>query len=134
MSKLFTGVTAIVATLALSTTTAAARPAPTTVSCGQTVTQSVTVANDLTGCTGDGLIAGRAGITIDLNGHTLSGSASTECSDPSGQDVHFGVAITGYDHVTVAGGTIRGFDFGLRADGSQAARLHDLTLTENRFD
>src|SRR3954454_5328951 len=123
MSKLFTGVAAIVATIALSTTAAAARPALTTVSCGQTLTESVTLANDLTGCTGDGLIAGRAGITIDLNGHTLGGSASTECSDPSGEDVQFGVAITGHDHVTVADGTIRGFDFGRRADGARGSHL-----------
>jgi large repetitive protein len=105
-----------------------------TVTCGQTLTSSIRLANDLSACTGDGLVAGADGITIDLNGHTLSGSASTECSDPSGQDVHFGVAVTGHDHVTVANGTIRGFDFGLRADGARGAHLHDLTLTENRFD
>jgi hypothetical protein len=30
---------------------------------------------DLADCTGDGLIVGKAGITIDLNGHTISSPA-----------------------------------------------------------
>ena len=44
-----------------------------TVSCGQTLTQSILLTNDLTNCPDDGLVVGAAGITVDLNGFGIDG-------------------------------------------------------------
>jgi hypothetical protein len=41
--------------------------------CGQTVTTSAILAHDLT-CAGPGIIVGASGITIDLEGHAISGN------------------------------------------------------------
>src|SRR5262249_12531130 len=69
--------TAAAAAAALAVATAAA-PAvgatgTTAVHCGQTLTSSVRLANDLSGCPDEGLIIGADNITIDLNGHTVAG-------------------------------------------------------------
>ena len=49
------------------------------VTCGRVVTRNLTLQTDLgsvgIGCTGDGLVVGKAGITIDLNGHNILGQA-----------------------------------------------------------
>src|SRR5205823_2852860 len=52
--------------------------ATTAVTCGQTITVSIVVGNDLT-CDSSvliGLDVGHASITINLNGHTLAGSGN----------------------------------------------------------
>ncbi len=41
--------------------------------CGQTLSSNTTVANDLTNCA-DGIKIGAAGITVNLNGHTIDGA------------------------------------------------------------
>jgi hypothetical protein len=53
--------------LAVVTASASATPA-TKVMCGQTLTRSVKLANDLRDCPGDGLVIGAPRITVDLNG------------------------------------------------------------------
>ena len=53
--------------LAVGTASASATPAS-NVTCGQTLTRSVRLANDLRNCPGDGLVIGARGITVDLNG------------------------------------------------------------------
>lgn len=89
------------------TWTVGAPPVPATVSCGQTITQSTLVQNDLTGCGGDGLIIGAAGITLDLGGHLLEGS---------GQGA--GVRNSGFDSVAIVNGSVTDFDYGvLLGDG-----------------
>src|SRR5262245_57242965 len=45
--------------------------------CGQTVTTSVTLTADMH-CAGKGLAIGKDGITVNLNGHTLTGSGIQE--------------------------------------------------------
>ena len=45
------------------------------VSCGQTITASIVVSNDLDDCPGYGLIVGANGITLDLGGHTIDGDS-----------------------------------------------------------
>jgi hypothetical protein len=50
-----------------------ASPSSGRVHCGQVVKRSIELRHDVTGCKYDGLVAGRSGITIDLNGHTVAG-------------------------------------------------------------
>jgi parallel beta-helix repeat protein len=78
--------------------------------CGDTVTTSVTLTADITGCGGYGLNAGANRITINLNGHTISGSSAT-------RDGLFDPSFTG---VVFENGTITGFVRGVEIDGGSA--------------
>ncbi|WP_310964324.1 right-handed parallel beta-helix repeat-containing protein [Nocardioides terrisoli] len=95
----------------------------TTLSCGSVVTESVTLTNDLTGCTGDGLDIGADGITIDLNGHTISGTGSGLA----------GVSSGGHSGVTIANGTVRGFIAGVTLQGGSDGTVRSVTATGNQF-
>ena len=84
--------------------------------CGTTVIDDVKLSQDLV-CSGDGLIVGANGIRIDLNGFSIQGSGTGT-----------GVAVSGYDDVTIAGGAIRQFAVGIRVatsteSGHQADRI-----------
>ena len=73
-----------------------------TVFCGQKITQSIIVNNNLGDCLGHGLIVGADNITIDLNGKTIDGKS-------------IGAAIlnNGFDSVTIKNGRLTDFDFGV---------------------
>ena len=129
------GTRAALSALAIAAGTAAAlaaAPAPSaepgdgsqartrTVTCGQTLTESTILENDLTNCPGDGLVAGADGITIDLNGHTVDGQTLL-----TGK----GIAISGFDRVTVENGTITGFDVGVSiVFGADRTQVRDLRI------
>jgi hypothetical protein len=93
--------------------------------CGQTITQSVTLTANQA-CTGQGLIVGADGITINLAGFTLSGDG--------GFDEH-GVDLNGHTKVTIANGTIRGFFDGVVSTvfpaPPQAVKLSRLVVRDN---
>ena len=79
------------------TGSAAANSPPSTVKCGDTLTRSVKLTADLTDCPADGLVIGAAGITVDLNGHTIDGTVTqtTDCDvAPSGPRRHRTPAAT----------------------------------------
>jgi hypothetical protein len=110
-----------------------------TVSCGQTLTHSVKLANNLTNCPGDGLVIGADNINVDLNGHTIDGvvSKTFDCDvgpqGPSGEGIKNEV---GHDGLTVEGGTVQqfvdGFDAFSQTDPMTDSRLRHLTLRDNR--
>jgi len=81
---------------------APAPPAPAVLQCGQVLTQSVRLTNDLTECLGDGLLIGAPHIIVDLDGHTIDGTG-----------LGTGVRNEGYGSVEVRNGTIRDFDRGV---------------------
>ena len=87
--------------------------------CGVTITGNLKLRYDLA-CPGDGLIAGADGITIDLNGHTISGS-----------DTGAGIAVTGRRSLTIRGGAIRNFAAGLRVADSTDLAVKDVEFAEN---
>jgi parallel beta-helix repeat protein len=88
----------VVMTALIAVTPGAAEPAP-VLGCGSVVTTSVTLTADITGCTGDGLVVGRDGITIDLGVHRISGSDPWDLAAPG----TVGVRIGSHDRVTVKG-------------------------------
>ncbi|HEX3542546.1 MAG TPA: hypothetical protein VHT75_19110, partial [Acidimicrobiales bacterium] len=55
---------------------APAAQAASTVVCGQTITASVTLTADLGPCLGDGLVVTASNVTLNLNGHTITGGGS----------------------------------------------------------
>jgi large repetitive protein len=123
---------------ALPASTASAKDGLTTVHCGQTLTHSVKLANDLTDCPGDGLVIGADGITVDLNGHMIDGTVTqTGCDFPAAPRAGID-NLAGHDGVTITGGTIQQFDSGVAAGGFTTgmsdSRVHDLTVRDNRGD
>jgi hypothetical protein len=92
------------------------------IACGTKVVTTVKLHHDLVGCAGDGLVVGAPGITIDLNGHTISGTNA-----PGSE----GIADDGYGHVVVEHGQIRTFfvnGVGLRH--APASLVRDLTIRD----
>jgi hypothetical protein len=110
--------------LAVAAPAAHAKPAPlTTVSCGQVITTSIRVANDLSGCQ-TGLVVGASNITIDLNGHTIAGAGDT----PFGAGV---LNDQGYDRVTMRNGTVRDFTYGIYGEGASLNVVDRITALDN---
>ena len=114
---------ALTAALAVSAGPASAS-ASTTVHCGETLTHSVKLANDLTNCPGDGLVIGASRITVDLAGHTIDGDAVI-----GGDDT--GVRLDGRQHVTVRGGTIEEFDHAVHLTGARHNHITHLEATRS---
>ena len=74
--------------------------------CGATILADLRLDYDLA-CPGNGFIVGADGITIDLNGHTISGSGTGA-----------GVNVTGRTNISIVGGTIRNFLAGVLTHNS----------------
>jgi parallel beta-helix repeat protein len=112
--------------VAAQTTTAGAAEAAAALTCGTTITASVTLHADLIGCPGAGLVVAADGITVDLHGHVIAGNGG-------GQSDTFdvGVAVQGYRGVTITGGTVRGFDAGVVLAGSSGDRVTHLDVSDN---
>jgi Right handed beta helix region len=100
--------------------------ATTTVHCGDTITVSIVVGNDLN-CPnppgGNGLNVEHASIIINLNGHTLAGNTG-------------GVGVKnagGFSGVTIENGTVSGWSQGVYTNGS-ANKLTALRASANLSD
>ncbi len=92
--------------------TVSSPPASASVTCGQVLTQSTLVANDLLECSGNGLVVGADGITIDLNGRLLDGIG-----------LGVGVLNPGFDGVTIVNGSVQEFDFGVQLGAGTANNI-----------
>ena len=96
-------------------------PASAIVGCGASITTDITLTHDLT-CSGTGLVIGADGITVDLDGFTLTNIPIVAASN--------GVDNTGgFDGVTIENGAIIGFEQGIRAVGANELTLKDLTFS-----
>jgi len=92
-------------------------------SCGQTITQSTVLDNDLSGCANNGIVIGANNITLDLNGRTVSGTAG---SGDGG-----GVVLVGRTGVTVRNGTVTNFDVGVVIEGGSANTVQGVNALNN---
>lgn len=88
--------------------------------CGQTVTASVVLTADLTGCSARGLVIGANNVSINLNGHTISGSGVLQ-----------GVYDAGFGSATVTNGTITGFVRGVEFDSGTGNAATNLRIHDN---
>jgi parallel beta-helix repeat protein len=79
--------------------------------------------NDLAGCANNGIVVGADNITVDLNGHTVAGTAN---SGDGG-----GVVLVGRSGVTVRNGTVRNFDVGVVIEGGSANTVQGVNAVDN---
>ncbi|MBA3750867.1 MAG: right-handed parallel beta-helix repeat-containing protein [Nitrosopumilus sp.] len=108
-----------------SDTLSLAAPVSTSLSCGQVIKESVKLSANLD-CKTDGLIVGSDGITIDLNGFTISG--------PGVKSSKVGLMLANNDDVQVTGtGTIKGFQAGVLNTGGSDNKISKVAFTENEI-
>lgn len=88
--------------------------------CGTTILANLTLDHDLT-CSGNGLIVGADGITINLNGHTITGPGSG-----------VGINVPNRTGVLIVGGTVRNFLAGVQLVNSTAIVVKDNRFTGNQ--
>jgi parallel beta-helix repeat protein len=102
-------------------------------SCGQIVTEDVTLTSDLSCGNGEGLIVGASDITINLNGYSISSGDDASSDDLSmDYDGSSGILVSNADNVAITGlGEIIGFDRGVTFMGSSGGQVTDLQLADN---
>jgi hypothetical protein len=94
------------------------------------VTTSVTLTADIGPCpsTTDGIDIVASGITVDLNGHTITGtnSTNTTLNEP------VGIGLMNVHNVTVTGpGTVQDFDAGVSVNGGSGNKITGITAQNN---
>jgi parallel beta-helix repeat protein len=100
-----------------------APPVPAVVRCGEVLTRSTLVTNDLAECPGDGLVIGAPRVIVDLAGHTIDGVG-----------LGAGVLNDGFASVTVRNGTLQDFDHGVvLLSETESNVVEGLTLRENEL-
>lgn len=120
----------VLAGLALISAPAQAKP-PERVSCGQTITHSVKMANDLTNCPNNGLLIGADNITLDLNGHTIAGNGELVKPCPKDEFCDVGLLNDGHDGVAVRHGSVRDFGIGVFIGKARHARVLGISSSRN---
>ena len=97
----------------------------TNAACGQVVEGLVELNSDLN-CSGDGLIVGKDGTTIRLNGHAITG--------PGPDSSKVGLSVGPYDNVRIEGpGMIKEYQAGILASGAKDTAISRLTLEGNQI-
>jgi sugar lactone lactonase YvrE len=96
-----------------------------TADCGMTVTQNLTLSDDIGPCPGDGLMIGADGVHLNLNGHTITGSYSH-----TGQSV--GIRVTSHSRVKISDGTVTGFDAGVALISGYNNIVTGMTVANNQ--
>jgi parallel beta-helix repeat protein len=92
--------------------------------CGQVITQNTVLDGPVGPCLTDGIIIGASGITLDLNGFTVSGVAGQLTQG-------VGVRLAGHSGVTVTNGTVTKFQAGVSIENGASNTVSDLTAVEN---
>jgi parallel beta-helix repeat protein len=108
---------------------ALAQTAP--LSCGDTITVDATLDRDLLDCPNNGIVIGADDITLDLNGHTISGDGKPFKACPEREFCDFGVLNNGHDGITVRNGLVGQFDSGVLVGRAREARVLDISSSQN---
>ncbi|HEV2592791.1 MAG TPA: right-handed parallel beta-helix repeat-containing protein [Gaiellaceae bacterium] len=96
--------------------------ATTQIACGDTVMKSIVAGNDLAGCSGVGLQIVAKNVTLNLNGHTISGDGSGGGN---------GIDDEGFDNLTVMNGSITGFESGIVTTNGSKLNVTGVTSFAN---
>ncbi|MDQ6949903.1 MAG: right-handed parallel beta-helix repeat-containing protein [Actinomycetota bacterium] len=100
------GLGSVMALLALGSALATSAQAA-TVACGQVITQTTKLTADVGPCPGNGLILGADGITLDLGGHRVFGTAGPKTGTAAG------IRLRNRTGVTIRNGSVTNFDAGV---------------------
>jgi parallel beta-helix repeat protein len=102
--------------------------------CGDTITADTRLDGDLVDCPNNGIVIGADDITLDLNGHRISGDGEEFEECPSREFCDFGVLNVGHDGVTVKKGSVRDFfDTGVLIGEARDNRVLDVSSKGNGF-
>jgi parallel beta-helix repeat protein len=92
-------------------------------SCGQTITQSTVLENDVGPCPSNGIVIGADNVTLDLNGHRVFGR-------PFSGD-RAGVYLRNRTGVTVKNGTVSNFDMGVAIESGSRNTVRNIVARDN---
>lgn len=115
--------------LALASVLVVPASAQAEVSCGDEITQDTTLTQDLGPCPGDGLRVTASNITLDLNGHTVTGAHGGGTQEGPGEQV--GVRLMNVRGVTVQNGEVHDFDAGVAMGGSSGNTVRAMNIHHN---
>ncbi len=105
---------------------------PSQVSCGAAITTDTKLNSDLVNCPNEGIVIGADNITLDLNGHTVSGDSTPFPTCPDGAFCDVGIDNTaGHTGVTIKGGSVNGFAVGVFVLGASENRIQGLSAANN---
>ena len=102
-------------------------------SCGDTITTDTTLDSDLLDCPSNGIVIGADDITLDLNGHTVSGDGEPFKPCPEDEFCDVGVLNNGHDGVTVRNGSVKQFESGVFVGRARENRVLDVSSSQNTF-
>ncbi len=116
--------------------TAGAAPPPQAaagVTCGETITKNTTLVADVGPCPGDGIIIGADNLTLNLNGHTVSGTPGPGDGFAAGIRIvdRTGVTVTGLPGKSGRKGTVTGFDGGIAVYRGSGHTIQNLEVRDN---
>lgn len=103
------------------------------VDCGETITTDTTLDRDLADCPSNGIVIGADDITLDLNGHTISGDGKPVRRCSRRQICDIGIANDGHNGVVVRNGSVSGFGTGVVVAGARENRLLSLASSRNQY-
>jgi hypothetical protein len=137
--KQITWVVTFLGALVVSTNSAHAADIGGTISSTLTITEDSQLVDDVTcSVTGAACIAfGAAGVTLDLNGFTMTGRAdpATACfgGATAGTGGEFGIFVNGFSNVTIRGpGLVQRFRAqGIQMNNSSGSTIRDVTSSTN---
>jgi large repetitive protein len=102
-------------------------------SCGDEITADTTLDNDLVDCPNNGVVIAAAGVTLDLNGHTIDGDGSEFAGCGKDEICDVGVVNDGRAGVTVRNGSVRDFAVGVLVGGARRNRVVEISATRHTF-
>jgi parallel beta-helix repeat protein len=103
------------------------------VRCGDTITGDTTLDSDLLDCPSNGIVIGADDITLDLNGHTVSGNGEPVKRCPTDEFCDVGLLNDGHDGATVTGGSVREFGTGVFVGRARRNRVLGMSSSRNQF-
>jgi len=93
--------------------------------CGQVITRSTRLSEDIGPCPANGIVVGADDVTLDLAGHHLFGSPGPSDGNSAG------IRLPGRSGVRVVNGTVSDFDAGVLLGGGQSNQVRNMTVRDN---
>jgi parallel beta-helix repeat protein len=123
---------ALFAASGLTMSAPASAAAADAVHCGSIITRSTTLQADVGPCPSDGLIIATSNITLDLGGHSVIGTFTSQSPSPPTNIVDGeGIHLNNVSGVKVTNGSVYHFAVGVRLDGSSGNTISNLNVHDN---